>query len=130
MTIEKTPEHIAADQAMADADTRLATARTNHGQANADFATAKQARGELIAASTTGQNITAEAIRKVEDDLRDAESRLAFSKAAVDGAEATRVKALADLKAQPDVDAVVVVVQSGIASAPGMMLGASMTALP
>ena len=37
---------------------------------------------------------------------------------------------LADLKAQPDVDAVVVVVQSGVASAPGTMLGASMIALP
>jgi predicted nucleic acid-binding Zn-ribbon protein len=95
---EKTPDHLAAEVALADADTRLAKARTNHAGANAAFGTAKAARDALMASSTAGDGVTADQVRDIEDALRNTESRLDFTKAALGSAEAARKKAVADLR--------------------------------
>jgi hypothetical protein len=93
MTVEKTSEHQNAEAAFTEAKERLATARQNHATGNAEFATAKAERDRLLAASASGAGVTAEAVKGVEDKLRDAESRLAFHKAALDGAQAAHDKA-------------------------------------
>lgn len=96
--IEKSPAHVATDAAYKAAVDRFNTTRSNHTAAHTAFSAAKAARDNLIATSASGQPVGADEIRRVEDGTRDAESVLAFTQAALNGAEANYAKKLHDLK--------------------------------
>jgi type II secretory pathway component PulJ len=96
--IDKTPEHIAADAAVADANTRLATARTAHQTVANDLRQALATKQGLLSKSASGESVTAQEVATAEDEARNAEQRHQYSQAGIDGAAKAHAKALEALR--------------------------------
>jgi hypothetical protein len=96
--IDKSDQHIAADAAVADANTRLAAARTAQQTVANDLQNALAVKQGLLSKSASGEPVTAQEVAAAEDTARNVEQRHQYSQAGIDGATVAHRKALEVLR--------------------------------